>query len=443
MSLPRGVAAVCVLALVWAGAPAWAANDPGLPDQWGLAKVRAPDAWSITRGAGIVVAVVDTGVDLKHEDLVGRLVGGRNFVEDGTPPQDDDGHGTHVAGIVGAATDNGKGVASVAPGAGIMPVRVLRHEDGPLPGNVDEGASGDANDVIAGMRWAVANGAHVVNLSLGEEVAFRSAFGSALEDAVREAWSKGVICVLAAGNDYVFPSGYGDIDGIVVSATDRNDAKPGYSNGVGNAKWGMAAPGGRPDTEAQRPYEGILSTYWIAGRPNSYAAAAGTSMAAPHVAGAAAMLRALGKTPKETVDILLGTADDIGSPGRDSTFGSGRLNVARAVEQASGRKTVAAPPPSGGGLNSGVAAAPPPEPRRTSSGRAPPPPVTATPPATAEPTLTPSLEPTPTADGDTAAPPTSSDDGGDRTAPVAAAAGAVVLAGSGAGLMWRWRRWRA
>ncbi|HYH27843.1 MAG TPA: S8 family serine peptidase, partial [Actinomycetota bacterium] len=129
---------------------------------------------------------------------------------------------------------------------------------------------------------------------------------------------------VAAGNDFVLSSGYADEPTLVVSATDRRDAKPSYSSGVGGARWGIAAPGGAGGTAPRE--DDVFSTY-----PDGYAYMAGTSMAAPHVAGAVALLRSAGLSPQRTVDRLLSTAKDIGPPGRDSTFGAGRLNAGAAL----------------------------------------------------------------------------------------------------------------
>lgn len=135
--------------------------------------------------------------------------------------------------------------------------------------------------------------------------------------------------VLAAGNDYLLQSGYADIPAIVVAASDRNDRKPDFSSGVGEAKWGMAAPGGGSTTDPIS--DDIYSTYYESGQQNSYAYLRGTSMAAPHVSGAAAVLRGMGLSAQQTVERLLSTAKDIGPEGRDTTFGYGRLDLAAAV----------------------------------------------------------------------------------------------------------------
>lgn len=309
----RRASAIALLFAFLTTLPAAAASDPLRPNQWALEVVGAPGGWRAGGGAGVTIAVVDSGVDLDHEDLADRVLPGRDYVDGGTP-DDEHGHGTHVAGIAAAVTGNGRGVAGVAPAASILPVRVL-----------DENGSGSAQDVARGIRWAVDRGARVVNLSLGD--LGEPLFGPAFDEAIAYAWSRGAIPVVAAGNEYLLSSGYSDQNAIVVSATDRRDRKPGYSSGVGQARWGMAAPGGAGETTG-REEDDVLSTY----RGNAYAYLAGTSMAAPHVSGAAAVLLARGLSPRETVDRLLATAKDIGPEGRDATFGYGRLDVAAAAE---------------------------------------------------------------------------------------------------------------
>ena len=313
---------VLVLSALSPGA-ARAAGDPDLAKQWGMGIIGAPSAWAAGKtGNGITIAIVDTGVDFNHPEFAGRLLAGVNLVTPGTVPQDDNGHGTHVAGIAAAALD-GVGVSGVAPDARILPVKVL-----------DSSGSGKGADIDRGIEWAADQGAQVINLSLadvGQEV-----LGPDTGDAVQYAWSKGAICVFAAGNSFVLSSGFADQPALVVSATDRHDNKPDYSNGVGTAKWGMSAPGGG---STLAPVQDLIWSTWP--MPEKYNYDAGTSMAAPHVAGAAAVLRSLGMSPQATVDRLLSTAKDLGPPGRDSTFGAGRLDVAKAVSG-----LPAAPPPS-------------------------------------------------------------------------------------------------
>jgi serine protease len=310
-------ATTLALALVsFTATSAYASRDPYSSALWGIKKVRAEAAWSAGTGQGITVAVVDSGVDLNHEDLRQNIVPGYDFVDHDSDPRDENGHGTHVAGIIAAVANNGVGVSGVAPKAKIMPVRVL-----------DADGSGALSDIEAGVRWAVGHGAKVVNLSLSSGVIVEFLSGGTLTDVVDYAWSKGVIAVVSAGNEGLFRSELRRAKAIVVTATTPDDQKASYATGVGFAPWGMAAPGGT-DEGGERNM--ILSTWWDA-KGRRYAYLMGTSMAAPHVAGAAALLRGMGLSPQQTVDRLLATAKDLGSPGRDSVFGAGRLDVAAAA----------------------------------------------------------------------------------------------------------------
>jgi subtilisin family serine protease len=384
--------AIVVVALsVTAAAPAGgqaAANDPALAQglQWALDRIGAPQAWASSRGAGITIAVIDSGIDLAHEDLVSKTVGQTTCLGTGGDPgrcrgsaQDDNGHGTHVAGIAAAATGNDRGVAGVAPDAGLMPVRVLTNScDGGDPGRCT--ASGTAGDVAAGIRWAVDHGAHIVNLSLGGSTLQDAVVGCAFCDAIEYAWSEGVIAVVAAGNDQLLPTGFGDEPAVVVTATNKDDARASYSNAssgiLRTARWPVAAPGGEAETDpadcgSNGQPKGILSTYWTRGTQNAYACLAGTSMAAPHVAGALALLRGQGLGPQAAVERLLGTARDLGPPGRDADFGMGLIDVARAAGPAAPTDpgTTIAPPPQGDDTSATTAPAPAPD----TTGTAPPP----------------------------------------------------------------------
>lgn len=319
----RRLFTVClVFTLIAVLAPgASASGDKYASSLWGLQKVRAETAWSAGTGKGVTVAVVDSGVDPDHEDLRANIVPGYDFVAQDGDPRDEEGHGTHVAGIVAAVANNGIGVAGVAPNAKIMPVRVL-----------DSEGSGSLSDIEAGVRWAVEHGAKVVNLSLGSDVLIEFLSGGTLTDAVNYAWSKGVIAVISAGNEGFFRSELRRAKAIVVTATTPDDRHASYATGVGFAPWGMAAPGG---TDEGGEKNMILSTFWEP-EGRKYAYQMGTSMAVPHVAGAAAVLRGIGFSPQETVDRLLSTAKDLGAGGRDSVFGAGRLDVAAATAAQAG-----------------------------------------------------------------------------------------------------------
>lgn len=383
LKVMRAVAVLgVVLALAlqpFSGARADTPDDPRFDRQWGLQVVGASEAWVKAIGEGVTIAVIDSGIDLAHEDLADGVGAHVSCVDADDDPdacsgsgQDDHGHGSHVAGIAAAATGNGVGVASVAPGATLMSVKVLE------PNSAGQ-ATGSLSDVRAGIRWAVDHGADVINLSLGESVVIRNLFGSGLHDAIEDAWEAGVIPVIAAGNtDGLFDSGYAGLPALVVAATTKDDEIASYSTDIGDAQWGIAAPGG--DGAANAPdARKIYSTFWEEGRPDLYGWASGTSMAAPHVAGGAAALLSRGFTPQQTVDHLLATAVDLGPQGHDRDFGHGRLDLATATAGLSPRP--------------GFSDATP-----TTTTTAPPPPPPTTPPTVAAQQATPPTEP--------AAPPT-------------------------------------
>lgn len=311
------VAAVIALCASFLALPA-AAAEP----EWNIDRIGAPAS-----AAGTVIAVVDTGVDAAHPVFGDRvqpaidLLGGRGG--------DPNGHGTHVAGTA-AGADSGCGAIGVAPDASILPVRVL-----------DEEGEGTVDVVAEGIRRAADAGATVINLSLGADVVLFNGSGGGLDEAIRYAWSKGSIPVLAAGNDGLFGglfgSGSGDLPAVVVTATDNRDRAPGYATSIGSAAWGVAAPGG--DTSGVEGRD-ILSAF--PGR--RCALQAGTSMAAPHVSGALAALRASGLGPQQAVDRLLDTARPIGSR---STYGHGLIDLRAALgtpSQPGPATTVAAQP---------------------------------------------------------------------------------------------------
>ena len=296
-------------------------NDPYYtPYQWNLPHINAPAAWDLTTGSSnVTVAIVDTGVDLSHPDLSSKIVAGYDFVNDDSSPQDDQGHGTHVAGIAAAATNNSAGVAGISWGARIMPVKVL-----------DEEGSGYVSDIADGMRWAADHGALIINLSLGG-----TSQSSTLQSAVDYAYGSGVLIVAAAGNEYEegnpvgYPAAYPHV--MAVAATDDQDGHASYSNTGFYVD--IAAPGGDPagswDTN---PRHWIMSTYWRGGGAD-YEQHSGTSMAAPHVAGLAALVwsRHDGWTNDDVEWAMEYTAVDLGTAGRDDVFGYGRIDAYAAV----------------------------------------------------------------------------------------------------------------
>jgi serine protease len=333
MSKSRLVAVMATALMVVAalgGSSATASNDPYFAKQWGLEKIQAEQAWSTATGAGITVAVVDTGVDLGHPDLAAHIVGsGQDFVDDDGNAQDENGHGTHVAGIAAAVTGNGIGVAGTAPDASILPVRVL-----------DEDGSGSTEDIAAGIRYAADNGADVINLSLGylsgvDKVLLITGELDPVYEAIDYAHSLGVVVAVAAGNDSfplcAEPSGHPDV--LCVGATDQRDARSWFSNGdttmTGHY---LVAPGG----DGLTCESDIFSTYLrtaesFCSEEPGYEAISGTSMATPFVSGVAALVDSLGLTREAIIACLESTTDDLGTPGRDPIFGYGRVNAANAV----------------------------------------------------------------------------------------------------------------
>ncbi|NJN98732.1 MAG: peptidase S8 [Anaerolineales bacterium] len=280
--------------------------------RYNLSKINAASAWeNCSQGQGIKVAVIDTGVDLDHSDLQANIVSGKSFVSGVSSPDDDYGHGTHVAGTVAAVNNNG-GVIGVAPKASIMPVKVL-----------NSSGSGSTFDVADGIEWAADNGAKVINLSLAS-----TGNSSTLKAAVDYAYNKGILLVAAGGNcgdsnygdtcDYqdqpVYPGAYSNV--IAVASTTSSDGQSSFSNQ--GSYIDIAAPGSF-----------IYSTYYL----GSYTTMSGTSMASPHVAGLAALIwsQDTSLTQKQVWAQIKNTAQDLGTSGWDSQFGYGRINAAAAM----------------------------------------------------------------------------------------------------------------
>ena len=359
----------------------WVPNDPyfgssgawgqAFADLWGLQKIEAPLAWDRSRGSGALVAVLDTGVDATHPDLAANLWqnpgetgldgfgqdkrtngvddDGNGFVDDSSGwdftgpnggwnlPIDYHGHGTHVAGTIAAVGNNGVGVVGVAPLARIMPVRVL-----------DAGGSGTLDEISAGILYAANNGARVINASLGGA----GETPQTLVDAIAYAHDvKGVVFVAAAGNSNqdVGPAWTGFFpanirDAIAVAASDHLDQKASFSNF--GAKIDVTAPGGGDAAsgtiyDAHRSILSLKAVYAGSSMTGSgqlvvngqYLRQAGTSMAAPHVAGVAALVLALHPdySPEQVRQAIRSGADDIGAPGVDTLFGWGRLDADQAT----------------------------------------------------------------------------------------------------------------
>jgi subtilisin family serine protease len=292
--------------------PLSSVSDPLRVDQWALDSANIPAAWATTGGAGVTIAIIDTGVDLDHPDLIDRLVPGYDFVDNDDVPDDDNGHGTHVAGSA-AASANTIGGVGAAPMASIMPIRVL-----------DTQGSGSDEQIAAGIEWAVANGADVINLSLGE-AGFISRFtkGGKLNAAIRSATASGVVVVAAAGNEGSAGNQYRiGVDVLVVNATDRDDSVASFSN-VGDVR-SISAPG--VDILSTAPVG--PSTLWPAGSAG-YERLDGTSMATPLVAGVAALALSAGIPSDEVVDRLMATARQ---PSEDPKLGAGIVDAGAAID---------------------------------------------------------------------------------------------------------------
>ena len=311
-------------------------NDPGWSSQYGPINIGAPQAWDITTGGEhVVVAVIDTGVDLGHPDLAGKIwinpgeIGvdeqggdkrangvdddgdgyiddwrGWDFVNDDNDPQDDHGHGTHVSGIAAAKTNNGVGIAGVSWGARLMPIKVL-----------SSGGAGAYGDLVAGIVWAADHGARIINLSLGGNVD-----AEILAAAVNYAYDRDVVVVAAAGNapglPVSYPAAYPQV--IAVASTD-----------AGNNRSPFSAYG--PEVDLAAPGSSIYSTYWNGA--STYGTLSGTSMATPHVAGVSALLAGLpqSRTAQQIRAALELTALDLGPLGRDYLYGFGLVQAGRAV----------------------------------------------------------------------------------------------------------------
>jgi len=300
--------AACLAACLASPLPASAATDPYRSRQWGLDRIQADKAWSVSQGSGVTIAIVDTGIDLTHPDLKGKIASHYACIQ-GTCTgggNDDNGHGSHVAGIAAAATRNGIGIAGVAPAAKLMAVKTLAAN-----------GSGACSDIEVGIRWAADHGARVVNLSLGPNI-FSNPVGvlciSGLQQAAAYAWNAGAVVVIAAGNDSLI-SLYSSDDLLVVGATGPDDSLASYSNSGAN----IYAPGGDRGSSSCRDSTCIFST-WKGG---AYANDEGTSMAAPHVSGVAALLLARGYTNAQVLSRIRSTADNVN--------GFLRVNAARAV----------------------------------------------------------------------------------------------------------------
>lgn len=291
--------------------------DPGRTEQWGLDDLTAETAWTSATGAGVTVAVIDSGVS-QHPDLGGAFVKGTDLVDGTNGRVDLNGHGTHVAGIIAMTPNNNIGGAGLAPDVAIMPVVVA-----------DASGSVRASDSARGIVWAVDHGADILNMS------YSGSASSVEQKAIQYAQSKGVITVAAVGNAYLdsggsvynpvqYPAAFPGVLGV--GAVTRTGQRSAFSE-VGK-QVDIVAPGGSGVFDSSK---GIYSTF----TGSSYVRMPGTSMAAPFVTAAAALAvsreRALG-IDVDTEDLLLGTATDLGAQGRDDEFGFGRVNPVAALD---------------------------------------------------------------------------------------------------------------
>jgi subtilisin family serine protease len=341
-------ATAAALAAAAPGAAAQTPDDPFFDKQWGLQQINAPEAWGTSDGTGTTIAIVDSGVDLDHPDLAEKIVGGATFIECADKPDgcgngdwasggeaagEPDPHGTHVAGIAAAETGNGIGVAGTAPGADLLAVKVLGEEGGSF------------EDIAAGIRWSVRNGADVINLSLGAPPGVQALTYTGViadvRDAIAEAREAGVVVVAAAGNDFVSPlcgtPAFED-GALCVTATDRQEQRAVYSNlGLKPDMHAVAGPGGAAIGSCE---DDIISTVGIGSEDGTCSPAegydfyAGTSMAAPHVSGVAALLVAQGHDDQTVLERLEATARTPGLGARGvftPLYGWGIVDAAAAV----------------------------------------------------------------------------------------------------------------
>lgn len=314
-----GVLRVDEDALVSALAKPQPAPPPPETLPWGVDRIDAEKVWDsngdlavdpgANAGGTVKIAVLDTGIDLDHSDLQANIKGGINTISPLMTPDDDNGHGSHVAGII-AGVDNTVGVLGVAPQASLYAVKVLNRQ-----------GSGFVSDVIEGVQWSIGNGMQVVNMSLGTTSDI-----PAFHDALIAAYNSGIVLVAAAGNSgpgdntVLYPAKYAEV--IAVSATNSTDAVASFSSR--GAEVELAAPG-----------VSIYSSY----KGGGYKTLSGTSMAAPHVSGVAALVIASGISDadgqygiaNEVRAKLQSTADDLGALGKDNSYGYGLVDAQEAA----------------------------------------------------------------------------------------------------------------
>ena len=298
---------------------AFVPNDPLYPNQWALPKIDAPTAWQTTFGSpSVTVAVIDTGFDFNHPDRPVNLVAGPTFVSAPMPtcppegqngPQDDQGHGTHVTGIIAAHTNNALGVAGIAPNVTILVIKA-----GDCTGSFLD------SDIATAIQYAADHGARVIDMSFGG-----TGDSQTMDLAIQYAWSKGVVLVAAAGNDGMneafFPADYQHV--IAVSATDPTDGLATFSNYGPSIT--VAAPGVN--------IVSLMSSTNVFGC-SEYCTLSGTSMAAPFVSGVAGLLLSVkpSLTNTQVVDAIEQGAIPLGSGCPNPFFGYGRVDAARSLQ---------------------------------------------------------------------------------------------------------------
>ena len=294
-------------------------NDPLYSQQWDFAKIDMPNAWVLTHGSNnIKVAILDTGIDYNHPDFAVRaIIRGPNYITGGSDPYDGQGHGTHVAGTIGAVTNNSVGIAGANWNVTLVIIK-----------SQDNTGNGKMSDIIKGIQYAIEKGANVINMSLTSVGEAKCTQVQELQATINDAVAHNIVVAVAAGNGghdaslEVPPSCNGV---IVVGATDQNDKRSIFPSG------NSSNYGARVDISA--PGSAILSTY----KNGQYVQKWGTSQAAPHVAGVAALLLSLnpGLTPQQVRDCLVNNADPI-TQDPQKTIGP-RLNAFKALNACSGR----------------------------------------------------------------------------------------------------------
>lgn len=279
------------------------ANDPYAASEWHLSKIQANSAWDASTGAGVVIAVLDSGVDATHPDLATKMVGGWNFLDNNADASDVNGHGTAVAGAAAAASNNGVGVASVSGASMIMPIRIA-----------DANAYAYWSTVAQGLTWAADKGANVANIS------YNGVSGSStVQSAAQYLKNKGGVTVVAAGNSGAEELIAASSTMVSVSATDANDVKTSWSSYGQYVD--VAAPG---------------MNIWTTVRGGGYQQWWGTSLASPVVAGVVGLMKAANPAlaAGDLERLLFSTAVDLGTAGWDAYYGYGRVNAAAAVQAA-------------------------------------------------------------------------------------------------------------